>query len=67
MKFLARSCRDVTALVLAGEDRTLGLMERWIVRAHLKACTACPKFYRQVTFMRGALPRWRAYRDGEAG
>jgi predicted anti-sigma-YlaC factor YlaD len=63
MKFLQRNCRDVTALVLAGEDRALGVFERWVVRAHLKACDACPRFYRQVELMRQALPRWRAYRD----
>jgi predicted anti-sigma-YlaC factor YlaD len=64
MKLLQRNCREVTALVLAGEDRRLGLVERWAVRAHLKVCTACPRFYRHVALMRQALPRWRAYRDG---
>jgi hypothetical protein len=64
MKFLQRNCREVTALVLAGEDRALGWLERWAVRAHLKVCGACPRFYRQVELMRQALPRWRAYRDG---
>jgi predicted anti-sigma-YlaC factor YlaD len=63
MKFLQRSCREVTALVLAGEDRALGVFERWVVRAHLKVCDACPRFYRQVQLMRQALPRWRAYRE----
>jgi predicted anti-sigma-YlaC factor YlaD len=63
MNFLQRNCREVTALVLAGEDRRLGFVERWAVRAHLKVCTACPRFYRQVALMRQALPRWRAYRD----
>lgn len=63
MKFLQRNCREVTALVLAGEDRALGFFERWAVRAHLKVCTACPRFTRQVELMRQALPRWRAYRD----
>jgi predicted anti-sigma-YlaC factor YlaD len=64
MKFLDRNCRQVTELVLAGEDRSLGFFERWAVRAHLKVCTACPKFFRQVALMREAMPRWRAYRDG---
>lgn len=62
-KFLDRNCREVTALVLAGEDRRLGLLERWAVRAHLKVCGACPRFSRQVALMRRALPRWRAYRE----
>ena len=63
MKFLQRNCREVTALVLAGQDRSLGLFERWAVRAHLKACAACPRFVRQVALLRTALPRWRAYRE----
>jgi predicted anti-sigma-YlaC factor YlaD len=63
MKFLQRNCREVTALVLAGEDRTLGPLERWAVRAHLKVCQACPRFNRQVALLRKALPRWRAYRE----
>ena len=64
-KFLDRNCRDVTALVLAGEDRKLGLLERWAVRAHLKVCDACPRFTRQVALMRQAMPRWRAYRESD--
>ena len=63
MKFLQRNCRQVTELVLAGEDRRLGIVERWAVRAHLKVCDACPAFNRQVALMRQALPRWRAYRE----
>lgn len=64
MTSLFRSCREVTELVLAGEDRRLGLVERLAVRLHLQICAACPKFTRQVALMRKALPRWRAYRDG---
>jgi predicted anti-sigma-YlaC factor YlaD len=63
MSLFKRNCREVTALVLAGEDRKLGLLERWAVRAHLKVCQACPRFVAQVAFMHEALPRWRAYRD----
>jgi hypothetical protein len=63
MKFLQRSCRDVTRLVLAGEDRRLGWFDRQIVRAHLRVCVACPKFVKQVDLMRGAFGRWRTYRE----
>jgi hypothetical protein len=66
MKFLNRNCRQVTALVLAGEDRALGFFERWVVRTHVKVCDGCAPFSRQVALMRQALPRWRAYRDGGA-
>jgi len=65
MKFIVfRNCREVTELVLGGEDRKLSLVERAAVRLHLQICAACPKFTRQVALMRQALPRWRAYRDG---
>jgi predicted anti-sigma-YlaC factor YlaD len=65
MSFLIRNCREVTELVLAGEDRRLGLVERLALRLHLQICEACPKFTRQVALMRQALPRWRAYRDSD--
>jgi len=63
MSFLNRNCREVTALVLAGEDRALGFWERVAVRLHMAICATCPRFQRQVRLMRTALPRWRAYRD----
>jgi hypothetical protein len=63
-KILFRNCREVTALVLAGEDRRLGFVERVALRLHMQICAACPKFSRQVALMRQAMPRWRAYRDG---
>jgi hypothetical protein len=66
MKFLFRNCREVTELVLAGEDRQLAPIEQGAVWLHLKICKACPAFARQVELMRQALPRWRAYRDGDA-
>ena len=67
MKRVFRDCREVTALVLAGQDRELGLAERWAVRLHLQICKACPRFAQQVRLMQQALPRWRAYREaGEA-
>ena len=61
------SCRELTRLVLAGEDRQLGLVERLRIRAHLLACAACPRFVAQARFMRRAVGRWRRYSDGEAG
>jgi len=65
MKALIRNCREVTELVLAAEDRRLGVVERLAVRLHLRICQACPKFQRQVELMRQALPRWRAYRESK--
>ena len=63
MSSLFRNCREVSALVLAGEDRRLGTLERLALRLHMQICAACPRFERQVALMRQALPRWRAYRD----
>lgn len=62
---LRRSCRDVTRLVLQGEDRTLSAGERLLVRFHMLICKACPRFQRQVVFMRQAMGRWRAYGSGD--
>jgi len=62
---LNRSCREVTRLVLEGEDRSLTLGERIIVRWHYRICEACPKFGRQVKLMRRALTRWRQYSESE--
>lgn len=64
---LRRSCRDVTRLVLEGEDRQLALGERISVRLHMLACAACPRFERQVAFMRKACARWRAYGESDVG
>ena len=64
MRFLNRNCREVTALVLARQDRALGLTERLAVRVHMLVCKGCPSFERQVALMQQALPRWRRYRDG---
>jgi len=58
------NCREVTALVLAGEDRRLSLGERIGVRLHMMVCKACPRFAQQVVLMRRALNRWKA--DAEA-
>lgn len=54
------NCREVTALVLAGEDRRLSLGERIGVRLHMMVCKACPRFVQQVTLMRRVLNRWKA-------
>jgi hypothetical protein len=67
IRFLRRNCREVTEIVLAGEDRSLGLAERLAVRLHLTICTGCRRFQGQMAVMREALPRWRAYRDGDGG
>jgi hypothetical protein len=56
-----RSCREVTRLVLLREDTVLPWHERVAVRLHMTICDACPRFVRQVAFMRRAMGRWKQY------
>jgi hypothetical protein len=60
-------CREVTRLVLEGEERPLTLRERVVLRLHWLACDRCTRFREQVRLMRGALQRWKAYRDVDEG
>lgn len=62
---LNRTCREVTQLVLQGQDRDLKVGERLGVYMHMLVCQACPKFRQQVVFMRQAMGRWKQY--GENG
>lgn len=58
---LMRSCKEVTALVIAREDRELPLPEQLALRMHMVICKACPTFERQVLTMRNAMKQWRNY------
>ena len=58
---LMRSCKDVTALVIAREDRELPVVEQLALRMHMAICKACPLFERQVLTMRNAMKQWRNY------
>ncbi len=60
-----RTCKEVTALVIAREDRALPLTERLALRLHLAMCQACPTFERQVLTMRNAMKQWRGYSDDD--
>ena len=60
---LRRTCKEVTALLIAGEDRELPLVERLALRVHLAMCQACPRFQNQLHVMRGAMGHWRRYSD----
>ena len=60
-----RTCKEVTALVIAREDRALPLADRLALRLHMGICAACPKFERQVLSMRNAMRQWRAYQSTE--
>jgi hypothetical protein len=62
-----RSCKEIAALVVAREDRTLSMGERLELRAHMWICKACPGFEQQMLTMRNALRQWRNYTgDGDA-
>jgi len=63
---LSRTCKEVTALVIAREDRDLPLPERLAIRVHMAICDTCPVFERQVITMRHALRQWRNYQDNDA-
>ncbi len=65
MPFL-KNCKEITALVVAGEDRALDWRERLAVRMHMAMCVACPKFERQMLTMRNAMAQWRNYEGDDA-
>lgn len=60
---LRRTCKEAAALLVAREDRPLPALERVALRLHLAACSACPKFERQLLTMRRALRHWRRYTE----
>ena len=60
---LRRTCKEVTALIIAREDRALPLAERLALHFHLAACQACPSFERQILTMRNAFSQWRHYSE----
>ncbi len=64
---LRRNCKEVAALLLAREDRRLGLEEKLALRLHLAACEACPLFAKQVLTMRSAFTQWRHQADAGEG
>lgn len=64
---LKRNCKEVASLLLAREDRRLGLEERLALRLHLAACDACPLFAKQVLTMRSAFSQWRHQADSGNG
>lgn len=62
---LQRTCREVAAILVAREDRKLGLGDRLALRIHMVICDACPRFERQMLTMRNSLARWRNYTANE--
>jgi len=62
---LKRTCREVAAILVAREDRNLGLADRLALRLHMAVCDACPRFERQMLTMRNGLKQWRNYTGPE--
>jgi hypothetical protein len=58
-----KTCKEVTALVIAREDRALLWQDRLALRLHMAICAACPTFERQVLTMQNAMKQWRNYED----
>jgi hypothetical protein len=58
---LMRTCREVAAMLVAREDRDLGVADRLALRMHMVICEACPKFERQILTLRSSLQQWRNY------
>lgn len=58
---LTRTCREVAILLVAREDRPLGLADRMALRMHMAVCETCPIFERQMLTLRNGLRQWRNY------
>lgn len=58
---LTRTCREVAALLVAREDRQLGLADRIALHMHMAICETCPIFERQMLTLRNGLRQWRNY------
>jgi hypothetical protein len=58
---LNRTCREAAALLVAREDRALGVADRAALRIHLAICNNCPIFERQILSLRLGLRKWRNY------
>ena len=62
---LMRNCKEVTALVIAREDRHLPMRERATLRVHMLICPACPRFERQILTLRNATRQWRNHIEND--
>ena len=65
MLFFSRTCREVTTILVAREDRDLCWRDRLTLRVHLSICKTCPDFERQMLVMRHSFQRWRHYAENE--
>ena len=59
------TCKQAAALLIAAEDRAIGLGDADALRLHILACKACDNFEQQLLVMRKALKQWRNYADND--
>ena len=58
---LNRTCKQVSALLIAREDQRLPWADRLALRLHIAICATCPRFERQILTMGNAMKQWRNY------
>lgn len=63
---LLPTCREVTRLVLLGQDQQLPLRQKVLMRMHWAICEACTNFRGQLDFMKKAGARWRRYSESHS-
>ncbi|WP_394792307.1 zf-HC2 domain-containing protein [Rhodoferax sp.] len=63
---LRRTCKQVAAILIAREDRSIAVSDTVALKLHLMACKTCPQFERQLLTMRNAMQQWRNYADDAA-
>ena len=56
---LGRTCQQIAELLIAREDRAIGIKDSVALRLHVLACKNCPDFEQQILTMRKALRHWR--------
>lgn len=62
---LQLTCKDVAAMVVAMQDRKLGVRDRAALRVHMMICEACPRFEAQFLTLKSAMRQWRNYGGDE--
>ena len=53
------TCKEVSVLLSQGQERRLGMRERFLLKVHLLICHGCTNFSRQLVMMRVAIRRLR--------
>lgn len=51
------SCKEVSYLISAAQDRPLRVVERMQLELHLAMCKGCTNLRKQMDFLRGAIRR----------